>query len=69
MWYGIQRHLLMWIVCLAVGGVVGWYATTAHATNEAGIPIWINRAGGVLPDGSDGIRARFNAPEMLFLCQ
>lgn len=66
MWYGIQRHLLMWIVCLAVGGVVGWYATTAHATNEAGIPIWINRAGGALPDGSDGIRARFNAPEMLF---
>ncbi|MFN5676925.1 MAG: RCC1 domain-containing protein [Roseiflexaceae bacterium] len=66
MWYSIQRHLLMWVLCLGMVAGAVWYAATAHATNEAGVPIWINRAGGMAIDGSDGLRARFNAPEMLF---
>ena len=66
MWHSVQRYFLMWVLCLSMVGGVAWYATTAHATNEAGVPIWINRAGGVALDGSDGLRARFNAPEMLF---
>ena len=54
------------LICVLLCTTVLSPATVVKAANQDGVAIWINRGGGNIANGSDGIRASFNAAEHFF---